>query len=292
MQPKILVTGASGFVGRHVLTPLRAAGFDVHVMGRPQGDVFDTAAVKSIINTIKPTHLLHAAWVADHGKFWHAPENRAWHDASITLFKFFLDAGGQRIVGIGSCAEYEWKNAQQTPWPEAMPCNPHTLYGQQKHRLYQWLAASGADYAWARLFHLCGVGENPARFVPYLIKAALTGTRADCTSGNQLRDFMDTAELGKVLAAITASTLKGAVNTASGQGVTLRALAASIGKAAGAKADYHFGALPDRPDDPPYMVADITRLKSAYPAIGAYNLDAALGGLVAYWRQSIIKDVP
>jgi len=292
MQPKILVTGASGFVGQHVLAPMRAAGFDVHVMGRPHGDIFDPAAIRSVIQNIKPTHLLHAAWMADHGKFWHAPENAAWYDASITLFESFLDAGGQRIVGIGSCAEYDWKNAPLIRWPENTPCKPHTLYGQQKHKLHQWLEASGVDYAWARLFHLCGVGEYPARFVPYLIKAAITGAEANCSSGHQVRDFADTAEIGRALAAVAASGLKGAVNVASGQGVTLRALAASVAKAAGVDADYRFGALPDRDDEPTYMVADITKLKTVYPAIGNYSLDAALGGLVDYWRASVIKDVP
>ncbi|HEU4537530.1 MAG TPA: NAD-dependent epimerase/dehydratase family protein, partial [Polyangiaceae bacterium] len=118
--PTTLVTGASGFVGRHALAPLLARGHRVVAVSRrrpprpPAGvrwleaDLLDDGDRARVLADAGATHLLHFAWYAEHGKFWHAPDNRRWADASADLFARFAAAGGRRAVGSGSCAEYDW----------------------------------------------------------------------------------------------------------------------------------------------------------------------------------------
>ena len=94
---KVLVTGASGYIGRHTLLPLLDSGCDVYAISRrrdvdfewPRGvnvltlDLFDDAARQKTFAEIAPQWLLHLAWYTEHGKFWEAQENIAWLSLSI-----------------------------------------------------------------------------------------------------------------------------------------------------------------------------------------------------------------
>ena len=117
---RILVTGASGFVGRHTLDPLRALGFEVHGAMAPgevldvRGvvehgvDLLDPHQVRRLFSDVTPSHLLHLAWCTEHGEYWEAPENLDWVAASLTLARAFHQHEGRRMVVAGSCAEYDW----------------------------------------------------------------------------------------------------------------------------------------------------------------------------------------
>jgi len=117
---RILVTGASGFVGRNTLDPLRAHGFEVHGAMTPgevldvRGvvehgvDLLDPHQVRRLFRDVAPSHLLHLAWCTEHGEYREAPENLDWVAASLTLARAFHEHGGRRMVMAGSCAEYDW----------------------------------------------------------------------------------------------------------------------------------------------------------------------------------------
>src|SRR5882672_1848487 len=131
-----LLTGASGFVGRPALTALMARGFRVHAVSRlipseiPAGvawhktDLLDLAQRRSLMEKVRPSHLLHLAWYVEHGRFWTAPENDEWVAASLDLMRLFTEEGGRRIVFTGSCAEYDWSGDTSAPWRETRACRP------------------------------------------------------------------------------------------------------------------------------------------------------------------------
>lgn len=278
MAERALLTGAAGFVGRQLAPALAAAGFEVHAIVHaapeaPAGaasahraDLLSPGAAAALVREIRPALLVHAAWFVAHGRFWTAPENADWLDASTDLAGAFAAAGGRRILGIGSCAEYAPTDAADgAPWPETRALAPETPYGQAKvalaARLTSLAVRTGVSVAWARLFHLFGPGEHPDRLVPAVMRALREGRGAAVASGTPVRDVAGTGFIGRALAALAASRVEGPVNVASGEATSIRALVERIAAIAGRPDLPRFGALPDRPGKVPFMVADTGRLR-------------------------------
>ncbi|NOG68763.1 NAD(P)-dependent oxidoreductase [Roseicella sp. DB1501] len=274
MAERLLLTGASGFVGRQMLAPLAARGVELHAVARRPGpgdavwhaaDLRDDAAMRALLRDIRPAILVHAAWELTPGRFWTAPGNADWLDLSVALGEAFAASGGRRMLGLGSCAEYDWAGEGAEPWRETRPIAPATPYGRAKAALAtRWAALGerrGVSVAWGRLFHLFGAGEHPGRLVPSVLGALRRGEPVALGSGRPVRDFTDTAPIGRALAALAASAVTGPVNIASGEPVAIRALAERLGRLAGRPELLRFGALPDRTGEPPAMVAAVERLR-------------------------------
>lgn len=291
----VLVTGASGFVGRQTLQPLLDLGYEVHAVSRHpldvQGvqwhscDLLDTPSTKGLLEEIRPSHLLHSAWYAEHGKFWTAPENTAWLEASTYLFKKFISCGGQRILGVGTCAEYDWQRQDQIPWSETDPCNPHTPYGQAKRTLLNRLATMPVSYAWARVFMLFGPHESPNRLVPYTIRTALKGEDILCSAGTQMRDFIDARICGKALARLLHTDVIGSVNIGSGETIPIKKLIEEICTLCNYTGEIKFGAVPMGKIDPPSMVPDLARLRNEAGFHEPQDTTRALTEMIDYWRR-------
>jgi nucleoside-diphosphate-sugar epimerase len=288
MAERALVTGASGFVGRHIAAPLRARGFEVHAVSGRDANLLDEGAARALLRDIRPSLLVHAAWYVTHGKFWTAPENAAWVDASEALAAFLVEAGGRRFVGLGTCAEYaEAAPGDGDPWPETRPLAPTTPYGRAKAELAARLSdRPGLSFAWARLFHLFGPGEHPDRLVPSVIRALLEGREARCASGRPVRDFASTRFVGEALAALAASGVIGPVNVGSGEGRAIRDLVGWLGAEIGLPELIRLGALPDRPNEVAVMVADVTRLRREVGFAAPPRVDQDLRDLIAEVRAT------
>ncbi len=302
---RVLVTGATGFVGRALPAALTEKGFDVHAVAHraapaPEAapfaiwhhaDLLDTAEIAALIREVRPTILVHAAWYVVHGRFWTAPENDAWLDASTELARRFAEAGGRRLVGLGSCAEYAAAGeGDGVPWPETRPVSPATPYGRAKATLagrLERMAAERACFsvAWARLFHLFGPAEPVERLVPSVVRALLEGRVAACGSGRQVRDFASTWFVADAIAALTASEVAGAINVGSGTPRSIGGFTAKIATLLGRADLLQMGALPDRPGEVPFIVADTARLKRDVGFTSAAATDEDLQRLIALIRR-------
>ncbi|MCA3310898.1 MAG: NAD-dependent epimerase/dehydratase family protein [Roseomonas sp.] len=278
MAERLLVTGASGFIGQHMPALLRARGYETHVTARatlPETagitahsiDLLRQDEAQRLIKDLRPDIIIHTAWYVAHGRFWTAPENTDWLEASTALAAYAAEAGTRRFVGIGTCAEYATEAGDDAfPWPETRPIAPATPYGEAKATLAQRLseiaeARARFGVAWARLFHLFGPAENPARLVPSIMLALREGREAQCASGRPVRDFISTQNAAAAITALATSQVTGPVNIASGAPISIAAMARLIAHISGRPYLLRLGALPDRPNEPPYMVAHTGRLR-------------------------------
>ncbi|MHB2169788.1 NAD-dependent epimerase/dehydratase family protein [Alsobacter sp. R-9] len=296
MSERILVTGASGFIGRHALGPLVAAGAAVHAVGRHDpgvagvtfhpADLLDPAALRAAVAGVRPTHVLHCAWVVEHGVFWTSPLNLDWTAATLHLARAAAEAGARRFVGVGTCVEYDWSDGGGRDRAEADALRPATLYGTAKASTAGTLEAfarvAGLGFGWARPFHLFGPGEDERRLVGSIVRAMRAGTPAELGSGRPVRDFLCSVDAGAALAALVlAGHVEGPVNVASGEGIAIADLAREIAGLAGRLDLLRLGARPDPAGEIPRMVAAVGRLRDEVGFRPARSRQDRLAELVA-----------
>ncbi len=304
---RLLVTGASGFVGRPTLRRLverklagEDHGLDVHAVTRGPAlpgplasvvchavDLLEPAARAALVERVRPTHLLHLAWEATPGSYWTSPLNAAWLAASLDLVDRALALGCRRVVAAGTCAEYAW--GDDAPLDEATaPLAPATPYGQAKDALRAALAvrcpAAGASWAWGRIFFAYGPGEPAGRLVPSVARALLAGQEAKASEGRQARDFVHVDDVAAAFAALVDHDLVGPVNLATGVATPVRDLVLTLGRLTGRPELVRLGAVPVRPGEPPVVLARVDRLVQELGLRPSFDLEAGLADTLARLR--------
>ena len=295
---RVLVTGGTGFIGRHVTTGLRSRGFEVHLVVRNsksaqaivgdaachQCNLLDRGSQAAVLRDVAPTHLLHLAWYTAHGDFWTSVENVSWVQASLDLMRQFITCGGRRMVCAGTCAEYEWSG--NTCTERTTPTRPATLYGACKNSLREiterYVALHGISAAWGRLFFLYGPHESQNRFLPSLILPLVRGEYSDCRCGDHVRDFLHVVDAADAFGALLDSDVQGPVNIASGDPLKLSTLAHRIATIAGRTELLRTGARPGSSDNPLVLTADTKRLNHEVGWQPQISLDR---GLEELWNE-------
>ena len=293
---RVMVTGASGLIGRHACRELTARGYEVIAVSRrgPHGcDLLSATGREKLIATHRPEYLLHLAWVTAHGRFWSDPVNMDWLAASADLIARFHEAGGRRVVVSGTCAEYDWTQDCAKPLREDAPVAPATLYGTAKDALRRVLAAygreTGLSWGWGRVFFLFGPGEDENRLIPAIARALAAGQPARLGSGRPVRDFWDARNVGAALAALLDSDVCGPVNISSGQGHSIADIARFMARLAGREDLLALGALPDRPGEPSCLLGDNRRLREEVGFIPPVGLEEGLRAALDHWRAAALQ---
>ena len=292
----VLATGCSGFLGRHCLEALVRHGFRVHAVSRTVRadqladkivwhnlDLQSRGPVERLIATLRPTHLLHLAWVTTPDVYRYAPENLDWLDASLALVRSFGEHGGERFVGVGSCAEYG--AAAGACVEDNTPIAPVSVYGQCKAAFWMATQACAQRYgfsaAWGRVFLPYGPGDEPHRLIPSLLAAFTAGTPINVSDGSQIRDFVCAADVGELLVRLLASPeARGAYNIGTGRGIEVRQVIEWIADHFRAHELVHFGVRPRRDDEPPSLIADMAKVERLLGWRASISIESGLERLL------------
>ncbi|CAN5169779.1 NAD(P)-dependent oxidoreductase [soil metagenome] len=284
---KVLVTGASGFLGRHVLAALRRHGVHTVATGRHrpqplrsfgatifnrvdfiQADLLATENFAPLIKAAGATHLLHLAWYAEHGKYWASPVNEDWTEATTRLVQAFCEAGGKQVVAAGTCAEYEWfaDSSDGMCREDSTPLKPASLYGSAKDRARQSSAAicerHQVPLAWGRIFLPYGAGESAQRLIPSVFDV-LHGRRAPFSiNATASRDFLHASDVAGAFVTLLETGANGAFNVSSAHPRQLGELVRAIANLAGADPEPLLALAAPRSGEPAMLAGENLKLKA------------------------------
>jgi nucleoside-diphosphate-sugar epimerase len=317
---KVLVTGANGFVGRHCLEPLLARGFEIHAVssrdvldGRAwraengmspsiswhQANLLDINNLGLLLDKIKPTHLLHLAWVTEQNAYWTSPLNLDWVGASLALVKAFAERGGVRVTVAGTCAEYDWRNGRSNDRSsdppngrcseDNTPLTPATLYGICKRALCSMLEEYARQtrlgFSWGRIFFAYGPFENRERMVPSIISSLLNNEEAACRKGTFIRDFLHVSDVGRAFAQLLDTPVDGSFNICSGVQTSLGDVTLKIGRALGKENLCKIETPEAGNDETAVLFGDAKKTRDAIGFVPLFSLDTGLADTIAWWKK-------
>ena len=236
---RIAVTGASGFIGRHVLTVLLQHKTEIVAVTRDATRLTDYSDTVRIVEMDidcptpdcfekmgRPDVLIHLAWDG-------LPNYKSLHHFETALpcqyhfLKTMVEAGLPSLLVTGTCFEYGMQSGSLS---EAMPTKPNNPYGYAKDALRQQLeflkTVKPFALTWTRLFYMHGEGQPKGSLYPQLKDAVLRGDKVfNMSGGEQLRDYLPVAEVSRQIVRLAMSQCDiGAVNICSGKPVSVRSL--------------------------------------------------------------------
>jgi len=296
---RVVVTGATGFIGRQALLPLLDSGYEVHALYTRNPiesdsrihwhkcDLFEKDTVEGLFSDIKPTHLLHLAWYVSPGDYKTSPENERWIDASLDLLKTFQKNGGSRAVFAGTCMEYDWTTGQEY-LKEDSPVSSDTVYGRAKNetrlRSEDFAKAVGLSFVWGRIFNLYGPYEASRRFVPQVIQSFLRGDMPAINPDNPILDFSHVCDIAGAFTALCDSDATGIINIGSGNATSLYEIANVIADILEKK---ELVSAPTTSTTQTRVVADITRLRDEVGWHARFDLRAGLEETIEWWKKTL-----
>lgn len=235
---KIAVTGAGGFIGRHVVAELLMHEVEVIAVSRSAGRLAGLGKVRVVEMDIAhpapacfeqmgcPDVLIHLAWGG-------LPNYKSLHHFETELpsqyrfLKSMIDAGLSSLLVAGTCFEY---GMQSGALSEDMQTKPNNPYGYAKDALRQQLeflkSIKPFQMTWARLFYMYGQGQPSASLYPKLKEAVLRGDKMfNMSGGEQLRDYLPAAEVARQIVRLAMAQRDiGVVNICSGTPISVRRL--------------------------------------------------------------------
>ena len=302
---RVLLTGATGFIGSHVASSLLGRGLAVTALVRPgsdpwrladlgaapavvEADLADADTVAGVLRDAAPEVVCDLAWEGVGNPHHRDPRQiKANLAAHLELVAAAGRAGCRRFIGFGSQAEY---GPQPAAIDERCLPAPTTLYGAVKLSVgvlgRQLAAQAGMEFVWLRLFSAYGPMDNPGWLIPAVTLSLLRGAYPKLTAGTQKWDYLFVKDAaGAVLECVTGTAVDGVFNLGSGQSVPVREIVETIRGLVDPALPLGFGELPYRPQQTMHLEADVTALCRAIPWRPATTLTDGLARTVAWYRE-------
>jgi UDP-glucose 4-epimerase len=293
---KVLVTGASGFIGSHLckcLSERSAQVFGISRSAHPttadihwwQGDLVDMSSIRSIIRQIKPDIVYHLASNVTGSRSIDCvlPTLHSNFVSTVNLLTAITEIGCDRIVLAGSLEEPEIDRGLIVPSsPYAAAKWASNAYSQMFYELYQTPVVT------AKIFMAYGPAQSSRFLIPYLISSLMTGIPPQLSSGKRPIDWIYINDLvSGLLAMADAPNIEGnTIDLGTGNLITIRELVERLVGVIDRQIHPLFGAIPDRPNEQ-IRVANIA---NSYAKIGwqaTTSLEEGLKSTLAWYRQNL-----
>lgn len=283
---RVLLTGATGLIGKNAVKPLLDAGFEVfavsfkanskwEIVNGITANLLDFSDIKKVFEIVKPDYLLHFAWDTTPGTYLESDLNYKWLESSLEMLKQFKLNGGKRAVFAGTCFEYDFKDM---PLKESDELSPKTVYAKCKAELNknasEFCQNNGMSFAWGRIFYVYGVGEHEKRLVPVVINKLKNNETFETTAGDLIRDYMFSQDIAEAFTKLLDTSVEGSVNICTGEKTQIKDIVSKIAALLGKKDSVKF--LPDSLSQPQMILGDNTRLKEEVGFTPKISLDAGL----------------
>jgi nucleoside-diphosphate-sugar epimerase len=269
---KVMLTGATGFVGRYVAKELERKGIEYVSLQSGmlnddraiQMDLLGSHELEPLFQKFKPTHLIHVAWYAEHGKYWDSELNLQWVLATKRLVEAFCSSGGQHVVITGTCAEYDWSHGYCVE--DVTPLKPKSLYGICKnttHSIMELVVEKhGVSMTWARVFFPYGPGEASQRLIPSLFKVFKKEILPFGVNSSSYRDLLHVEDAARAVLACAQSKFVGAVNVCSGEPVKISEVVDEVAKINNCDPEIILKLAPQNQEFNNFLVGENKKLKS------------------------------
>ena len=303
---RILITGATGFIGSHVAKMCAREDCEIYALVRNGSDLWriqeilqrihivtcnllSAEEVDACLNRIRPDICLHLAWYAEPGKYLTSYENVKMLNASMHLASSLARTGCARLVATGSCAEYD--NISCDPLSEISPAKPRNLYAASKLALSlvleQMACLTGIRMTWVRLFYQFGPFEDVRRLVPSVICSLLRNETAKVTPGDQIRDYLHVEDVAAAIVAVAKSPLAGVVNVGSGNPIKVKEIVLNIASLLNRFDLIAFGARPHEGYDPVFICANNQKLMEHTGWRPRFDLQQGLRHTIEWWQKRL-----
>lgn len=300
---RILVTGASGFVGAAVVRKLVTQGRQVAVLLRASSNAWRLAkmlsqvhvirgelgrldAVEDAVQAFAPQAVAHMAWEGVKGADRNNSIQLANVQATFSLYQLAQRVGATYMVGLGSQAEYGPCSGRIH---ESTPTRPTTVYGATKLctslTLDRLAAAEDFAFGWLRLFSTYGPADDPSWLIPYVTLRLLQGNRPALTAAEQVWDYLHVDDVAASVIAAIDNQARGLYNLGSGSAVPLREIITLVRDQIDPALPLGFGEVPYRPDQVMHLEADITALTAATGWRPAIDLATGIRETVDWFRN-------
>lgn len=295
VMKKVLLTGATGLIGKYAIKPLLDLGFDVFAVSTSskssqygenwiQADLLKIDEIQKIFKDIKPQYLLHFAWDTTPGSYLESNLNFDWVQSSIEMLKQFKLNGGKRSIFAGTCFEYKFIDE---PLKEDGILEPVSTYAKCKKSLNEiaslYCEKNDISFGWGRIFYVYGEDEQEKRLVPHVINSLLNNKEVEIWVGDLIKDYMFAGNIAEAFVKFLDSDIRGNVNISSGQKLTVKELVSLIASKLGKETLVRFENKPT--SEPKMIFGDNTRLLNEVKYNPNYTLDESLDIVISSIKE-------
>ncbi|MGN6473300.1 MAG: NAD-dependent epimerase/dehydratase family protein [Mycobacteriales bacterium] len=308
---RVLVTGASGFIGSHLTRRLVADGAEVHALTSTVSSVYparlldirdsirlheasldDRGAMELVAGEVRPEYVFHLGAYTHVGKSWNRVDEciQVNIQGTVNLLMAVERHGFTRFINTGTSEIY---GDIEVPFREDATVHPVSPYSVSKHAAEEYCRlfadARSLPVVRVRPFNAFGPMQSPDRVIPEIISRAVQKQPLKMTQGMQTREFNYVEDLADGFVALaTAPGIDGDLfNLGCGREVSMREVATTILRLMGDPITPEFGALPERPIEIYRMHADVTKTRDRVGWTSKVSLEEGLQRTIDWYREAL-----